>query len=261
VSQSSEAFGLVLVCALSACSGDPTAQHASPELRSPSTMAGAAGAGAPSNAPIDFGQPASPSGTPAATPSGAPVAGGGGAASSTLAPNAGSSALDAAPNEMTGVTFDWPETEPSSGGAGCKPGRYVGEYACRLYIIDTSGEGAFDVSGTIDMQLEQTPDGELLRIADGHFASATLAAIPMTADIVGELDCSSARFEGRLENGLFSVALGLPIPFTVGTFSGPLSSDYDRDAAALDGAWDMMGELDGFPGTCMGGSWSARWVP
>lgn len=224
-------------------------------------MVGGSSAAAPSSAPIDFGQPTSPAATPTATPSSTPASGGARAAGPMLAPTAGSPALDSTPNEMTGVTFDWPETEPSTGGAGCKPGHYVGEYACRLYIIDTSGEGAFDVSGTIDMQLEQTPDGEFLRIADGHFASATLAAIPMTADIVGELDCSSARFEGRLENGLFSVALGLPIPFTVGTFSGPLSSDYDRDAAALDGAWEMMGELDGFPGTCMGGSWSAHWVP
>jgi hypothetical protein len=84
----------------------------------------------------------------------------------------------------------------------------------------------------------------------------------MTADIVGELNCSTSEFQGRLENGKFSVALGLPIPFTEGTFAGPLQSPYDMANAALSGGrWNMTGELDGFPGSCMDGTWSAHWVP
>jgi hypothetical protein len=159
------------------------------------------------------------------------------------------------------VVFDWPETIAGSGG-GCKPGHYVGEFACRLYIIRTDGEGAFDLSGTIDMQLEQTMDGERLRIANGKFASVAAAAIPVSADIVGELRCSTATLEGSLENGSFSVALGLGIPFTDGTFSGPLESPYDKSTATLGpGQWNMTGELDGFPGSCMNGTWSAHWVP
>lgn len=157
------------------------------------------------------------------------------------------------------MIFDWKETDPSSRRA-CRPGHYVGQYMCRLFIIATEGEGAFDVSGTVDLQLEQSTQGELLRVQNGKFTSATLAAIPVAADIVGELDCSAARFEGRLENGTFSVALGLPVPFTEGTFSGPLVADYDVSAAALSGRWDMTGELDGFPGSCMNGSWSAKWT-
>jgi hypothetical protein len=177
------------------------------------------------------------------------------------APVAATPAIDAAPSppEKTGVIFDWPETDPSAS-RNCMPGRYVGEFSCRLFIVVSDGDGAFDVSGTIDMQLEQTADGELLRIAGGRFESATLAAIPMSADVVGELDCSTSRFEGRLENGVFSVALGLPIPFTEGTFSGPLGSEYDPATATLTGTWDMMGELDGIPGTCMNGNWSAQRV-
>jgi hypothetical protein len=163
------------------------------------------------------------------------------------------------PPERTGVVFEWPETDPAAGGA-CKPGHYVGEFSCRLHIIATDGPGAFDLSGVIDMQLEQSADGELLRIRDGKFLSTAAAAIPVSADIVGELQCSRARFEGRLENGIFSVALGLPIPFTEGTFSGPLESDYDRDTAAMTGLWNMVGELDGFPGSCMDGTWSVHWI-
>lgn len=170
-------------------------------------------------------------------------------------------ALDPQPPQKTGVVFEWPETDPSVP-SNCKAGHYIGEYACRLYLITTEGEGAFDISGSIDMQLEQTADGELLRIADGHFASATLVAIPVFADIVGELHCSSSRFEGRLENGTFSVALGLPVPFTEGTFSGDLNADYNQQTATLEnGSWNMQGELDLFPGSCMDGSWSAHWVP
>jgi hypothetical protein len=130
-----------------------------------------------------------------------------------------------------------------------------------LYIVATNGPGAFDVSGTVDMQLEQSADGELLRIANGKFSSDTLAAIPVNADIVGELHCSTSEFDGQLENGTFSVALDLPVPFTQGTFSGPLSADYDKSAAQMDnGKWNMMGELDLVPGSCMDGTWSAQWT-
>ena len=172
--------------------------------------------------------------------------------------------IDLVPPEAhapTGVIFDWPETDPNNHSPACKAGHYVGEYACRLYIGVMAGSGAFDVAGMIDLRLEQTPDGELLRIADGELIGAALAAIPMHADIVGELNCSDSRFDGRLENGTFSVALGLPVPFTEGTFSGPLTADYDHDAAQLvNGEWNMQGELDLVPGSCMNGTWSAHWV-
>lgn len=162
----------------------------------------------------------------------------------------------------TGVTFDWPETDPTAKDAGnCKPGHYVGEFSCRLYIITTEGDGAFDLSGTVELTLEQTANGELLRIRDGHYASTSAAVIPATADIQGELNCATSRFMGRLENGLFSVALGLDVPFTQGTFSGPLQADYDKTSAAMiQGTWSMTGELDGFPGSCPDGMWSASWV-
>lgn len=195
-------------------------------------------------------------------PAALPVIPGIGAGAAPIAPPVAAKApvqFSEPPPEHTGVIFDWKETDPSSRRA-CKPGHYVGQYMCRLFIIATEGEGAFDVSGTVDLQLEQSTQGELLRVQNGKFTSATLAAIPVAADIVGELDCSAARFEGRLENGTFSVALGLPVPFTGGTFSGPLVADYDVDAAALSGRWDMTGELDGFPGSCMNGSWSAKWL-
>lgn len=167
--------------------------------------------------------------------------------------------FDTPPPEKTGVLFDWPETDPTAV-SNCKPGHYVGEYQCRLHIITNEGDGAFDLIGTIDMTLEPTASGELLRIANGKFASATVAVIPVFADVVGELDCSTSRFEGRLENGTFSVALGLPIPFTEGTFSGDLHSSYDPETATLaNGEWNMAGELDLFPGSCMG-TWSAMRV-
>ena len=157
------------------------------------------------------------------------------------------------------MILDWKETDPNTK-TPCKPGHYVGEYMCRLFIIRMDGDGAFDVSGTVDMQLEQSTQGELLRVQNGKFTSATLAAIPVAAEIVGELNCSASKFEGRLENGTFSVALGLDIPFTQGTFSGPLTGDYEAGPSALSGTWNMVGELDGFPGSCMNRSWSAKWL-
>jgi hypothetical protein len=240
---------VALVCAAVACSGDGAQGHeqATPP-RLPGAPHAASGMGAPGLEP-----PPSSS-----AEAGAQSAAGGVAPQMVPAAGSGSTSPTAA-EPPTGVIFDWPETDPNAT-RNCKAGRYVGEYSCRLFIVVAQGDGAFDVSGTIDMRLEQTLDGELLRISDGRFMSATLAAIPVAADIVGELDCSASRFQGRLENGTFSVALGLPIPFTEGTFAGPLGASYEPSTGTLSGTWDMMGQLAGFPGTCMNGSWSARWI-
>jgi hypothetical protein len=45
------------------------------------------------------------------------------------------------------------------------------------------GMPAFELTGTIDMQLEQTMHREILRIADGTFVSAAAVAIPAWGDI------------------------------------------------------------------------------
>lgn len=246
---------MLLACGALACSAG-----ARERTRSNDVAATAAGThAAPGTAGASAGTDAA--GTAAAGAAGTGTAG-------TGAAGTGAAGIGAAPDDVppapTGVVFDWPETVPSDSSApgACKPGRYVGEYACRLYIVASEGDGAFDIFGTIDMQLEQTARGELLRIADGQLLGAAAAAIPMSADIVGELDCARSRFEARLENGWFSVALGLPIPFTDGTFSGPMTASYDKGTFAMnDGAWNMTGQLAGFPGSCMNGTWSAQWVP
>ncbi|HET8931909.1 MAG TPA: hypothetical protein VFN67_00645 [Polyangiales bacterium] len=42
----------------------------------------------------------------------------------------------------------------------------------------------------------------------------------------------------------------------------PVRADYDKtNAAMIHGMWMMTGELDGFPGSCPNGEWSATWVP
>lgn len=252
---------LLLGCVLLGC--DPAASGARPEEPGGTTGQEAGGVAGPSSA--NAGEAT----TTGATAGAAPVGGGAGANASPGAPSVVTSGTESAPQDWqdsppppTGVVFEWPETDPAAASGACKPGHYVGEFSCRLYIIATEGNGAFDLSGTVDMQLEQTADGELLRIANGHFESTAAAAIPASGDIVGELRCSTSRFEARLENGRFSVALGLPVPFTEGTFWGPLTADYDKPRSAMiNGDWDMQGELDGFPGSCMDGTWSAEWVP
>ena len=182
------------------------------------------------------------------------------------AAGASGAAADASPRPAVadepppGVEFQWAERDPSQR-VECEPGHYVGTFSCDLFIVTNDGMPAFELNGTIDMQLEQTMDGELLRIADGTFVSAAAVAIPAWGDIVGELDCSRGRFDGQIQNGRFSVALGLPIPFTEGIFEGDLSADYDAATASMnDGVWDMIGNLDGFPGSCAG-TWSAMRAP
>jgi hypothetical protein len=239
----STAIACAAVLIAGACAGDAPRQSAGAAVPMPMSTAGM---------PAPLRDVASPDF--ASVPSTAPAA-----VPPSAAPNQAPIRFSEPPPERTGVAFEWKETDPSSAGT-CKPGHYVGEYMCRLYIITMDGDGAFDVSGSVDMQLEQSSQGEFLRVQNGTFTSATLAAIPLEANIVGELDCSASKFEGRLENGTFSVALGLPVPFTQGTFSGPLTGSYAASTSTMSGTWNMTGELDGFPGSCMNGSWSAKWL-
>jgi hypothetical protein len=237
--------------ALCACGADGSAKSAA---RIDGMTTG--GHAAPASQPAAAGQPAA---------TGQPEASGGRPATASSASggaHAGSGAAGAAADEApTGVVFDWPETDPTRG-VRCQPGHYVGEFSCDLRIIAEEGMPAFTLGGSVDMQLEETENGEILRIANGKFVGTAAVAIPSWADIVGELDCTSGRFDGRLENGGFSVALGSGIPFTDGTFMGDLGADYDREnAAMINGAWNMVGELDGFPGSCRDGTWNAALVP
>jgi hypothetical protein len=182
-------------------------------------------------------------GTGSATPS-API---GGADAGTFMPRA-----DLDPN----VTFDWQETVP--GGAGsCEAGTYTGTFMCEL-IYDTTmpdaGSGTF-VTGPITLHFEKSANGEFLELADAKLEGVGMDVFGFTADLSGELDCTTLQFTSQAQNGAYG--LGLPIDIPLGTVDGTLAGMLDNMTHELNGTWTLT--ADGGI-TCVG-PWHASFTP
>lgn len=174
---------------------------------------------------------------------------GAGGSGSTGSAGTGTAATGSTASSSTGpdVTFDWPESTGP-----CRDGHYVGAFEC-MYIYQ--GGAPIPVNGSVDFFLQKTMNGEFLDIGNGLLQSVTNGVFLMTADIQGKVDCGLKHFDGALVNGKYS---GFVI--INGTFDGPISADYDAQAAAfVNGYWELHETSSSF-GTCTG-TWFANWVP
>ena len=153
---------------------------------------------------------------------------------------------DASPD----VGFDWPEGD--GGKNPCKPGVYQGNFAC-TYSPGDAGVVLFPVSGPITLKLVQSQQGEFLEVREGLLDGTANIFFTFRANISGKLDCKTQKFDGKLENGVYSGFLIIN-----GTFQGPLSSDYDRIASQFsNGVWTLAVDMGN--GGC-NGTWSAAYM-
>jgi hypothetical protein len=149
------------------------------------------------------------------------------------------------------VGFDWPEGDASNKNP-CKPGVYQGNFAC-TYSPGDAGVGLFPVSGPISMKMVQSQQGEFLEVREGLLDGTANIFFTFRANISGKLDCKTQKFDGKLENGVYSGFLIIN-----GTFQGPLSSDYDRIASQFaNGMWALAVDMGN--GGC-NGTWSAAYT-
>jgi len=147
------------------------------------------------------------------------------------------------------ITFDWPE---DAGKNPCKAGVYQGSFQC-TYMTGDAGFGSFPVSGPISLKMVQSQQGEFLEVREGLLDGTANVFFTFRADISGRLDCRTSKFDGQLENGVYSGFLVVN-----GTFRGTLSSDYDRAASQFsNGVWTLAVDMGN--GGC-NGSWSATYV-
>jgi hypothetical protein len=168
-------------------------------------------------------------------------------------------------NLRADIVFDWPRTEPSSGS--CEPGNYdgtfVGLYASGLTFVNAPipvfalGTG---LTPGLNFTLEQTADGETLRIANGKMTGTADGLFPFNGTITGTLNCTTNRFDAELD-GYYSLGLDGIGKFH---FKGPLLATYDPATHTMsNGTWKVV-EYDPkpvLPGAGGEGTWSAGWKP
>ena len=175
-------------------------------------------------------------------------AGGAGAAAGTSSGGRGGTAMPPPRDASSDISFDWPEGPVKNP---CKAGVYQGTFAC-TYSPGDAGVGLFPVSGPISLKMVQSQNGEFLEVREGLLDGTANIFFTFRANISGKLDCKTQKFDGKLENGVYSGFLVIN-----GTFQGPLSSDYDRVASQFsNGAWSLVVDMGN--GGC-NGTWSAAY--
>ncbi len=153
-----------------------------------------------------------------------------------------------------------------SSGAGlgtgtCKDGTYSGTFQCSFQFNSDGGAagaaadaGGLMITGTISFQLmQQTGTGEtFMDTASGSFSGTAATFFAISATVGGTLNCNTGVFTGTLSNGMYSGFL-----FLNGTFSGPLTSDYNGTTFSfVNGMWNLT--VPG-QGSCPG-TWTANYT-
>lgn len=183
----------------------------------------------------------------------------GGAPVPDAGPSAPPSSREKAPpagNTRTGITFQWPETEPDRTSGSCQAGTYTGSFNV-MYTPGGMGfggqPGPVQVIGNFDFTLvRESSNGEIFEITGGTFTGMAAGFVPFEADLQGTLDCAAATFEGMLVNGSYVAGL------VMGQFRGSLGADYDKQASAfLNGAIELMEPTNGGHGS---GTWQATYA-
>jgi hypothetical protein len=212
------------------------------------SFAGAGGAGGAMNPP-----PGGAVFTTSGGASGAPSAPGGAPGSSGASGKAGDTSGLRDP-----TAFVWPESSPDGGQLSlCKAGHYVGTYKCAVKFPPPFGgpgdAGAYEISGPVDFELQESQEGEFL-VVNGGTLSSGAGFYAFGATVLGKLDCVTGTFQGELKDGTVAIP---PFP-PGGTFTGDLASTFDSGASKLTGTWNLIGGPE-FSGTSCHGPWNATW--
>jgi hypothetical protein len=159
------------------------------------------------------------------TRSGPPAADAGYGGSSAGAGGASPSS-DAGTGYDPGVTFVWPEADPTRGV--CRSGTYTGQFNCQMSPGGPFPTGPY--GGPVTFLLKQSANGEFLEIEDGILRGTVAGwVVEFVSELVGELDCKTNQFQAQVVNGTF---FG-------GTFVGGLVGKLDRSTQTVTGTWNM----------------------
>jgi hypothetical protein len=149
----------------------------------------------------------------------------------------------------------------------CKDGTYTGTFMCSFQFTGDSGApsggadaGGLVITGSISFQLmQQTTTGEsFMDTASGMFGGSCCAgSFTIGANVGGTLNCNSGNFTGMLTMGTYTPTGIWSVFIQPGTFSGPLTADYNGTTATFtNGQWLLT--VPG-AGTCPG-TWTATYT-
>ncbi|MCP4601146.1 MAG: hypothetical protein GY847_11580 [Proteobacteria bacterium] len=167
-------------------------------------------------------------------------------------------------NKRSDIEFDWKETDviiPGECKAGVYEGNFRGTYYRREWLVPPASQGV-PITGInptggpgITFKLTQTGNGEIFLIDGGNFHGVCLGFVRFHAGIEGTLDCSNAKFEGKIVNGEYFYPPGIR-----NRFEGWLKADYNKAGHSLiNGTWGVS-EPNIPSGRNHGdGTWHAKW--
>jgi hypothetical protein len=139
---------------------------------------------------------------------------------------------------------------------GCKAGHYTGSFNGVYSSFVTFIGLPLDVSGNVDLYVDESTNGEYYTISNGHVSGvASLfdggglfggdgggGGIPYSCDVVGTLNCKTKKIDnGMIQNCAYCVGIeddagncfGIE-----GNFAGPVTADYDSSIHAfINGTW------------------------
>ena len=142
---------------------------------------------------------------------------------------------------------------------GCKAGHYTGSFNGVYSSFITFIGLPLDVSGHVDLYVDESTNGEYYTISNGHVSGvATLfdgggllgngddggggGGIPYSCDVVGTLNCKTKKVDnGAITNCQYCVGIADDAGNCLGVqgnFGGPVTGDYDSSIHAfINGTW------------------------
>jgi hypothetical protein len=164
------------------------------------------------------------------------------------------------PANRSGVRFDWERTMPTGGSceAGHYEGTFTGWYGPSIIVVaDLKVIPVFPVAlpgnPGLAFDLFRTGEGEVFNVENGKLNGNALGAFPLTADIVGKLDCETLKFDARLVNGSYFIG---PLEYK---FEGPITADYNMQTHSMvGGKWSVAEPA--YPSAGGMGDWTVTWI-
>jgi hypothetical protein len=157
-------------------------------------------------------------------------------------------------NNRTDITFAWQSTAPAPTDGTCPPGRYEGNiqgiYYSSIFPVFGVPIANFDLPGQPSgffFDLEPAQGGETLQRVTGEVNGLVDLVIPFKVKVIGELNCRSGVFTGKLTDGKYSI---LVEPLLEQTFDGVAQAKYDKHTHTfINGTWDVRETSAVPPGT------------
>ncbi|HEX2679024.1 MAG TPA: hypothetical protein VHM19_20380 [Polyangiales bacterium] len=127
--------------------------------------------------------------------------------------------------------FIWTETSPGHAGK-CEPGTYTGNFEC---MFDLRG-GFSHLIGSVQVTLGTETTAHQLPVDAGHITGFTATSQAFAADLDGQLDCSTARFEASTANSMtYEFPQGFEGKTDPMSIDGTLGGDFDAEALSITG--------------------------